>query len=162
MMKLTVYHGTDCLFQDIDLRKSLNKRDFGIGFYTTTIVAQAESWARSKKIRNHSKSAYVYVYEAEIQDMLSVHKHEGLTAEWLEMVKNNRTYGGLQHGYDIVIGPVANDDTMVTVNRFVQGIYTVEEAIRRLSFSQVNDQVTFHTEQTVKCLKLARRYKLEQ
>lgn len=81
MMKLTVYHGTDCLFQDIDLRKSLSKRDFGIGFYTTTIVAQAESWARSKKIRNHSKSAYVYVYEAEIRDMLSVHKHEGLTVE---------------------------------------------------------------------------------
>ena len=57
-----------------------------------------------------------------------------------------------------MIGPVAYDDTMVTVNRFVQGIYTAEEAINRLRFSKANDQVTFHTEQAVKCLKLAKRY----
>lgn len=116
MMKLTVYHGTDCLFQDIDLGKSLGRRDFGIGFYTTTIAAQAESWARSKKARNHSQTAYVYVYKAEIPQELSVHKYEGLTMEWLEMVKDNRKYGGTQHDYDIMVGPVANDDTMLTVN----------------------------------------------
>lgn len=160
MMKFTVYHGTDCLFKEIDLHKSIGRRDFGIGFYTTTIAAQAESWARSKKIRNHSESAYVYVYEVEIPDELSVHKYEGLSIEWLEMVRDNRKYGGIQHGYDIMIGPVANDDTMVTVNRFVQGIYTAEEAISRLRFSKVNDQITFHTEQAVKCLKLVRRYQV--
>lgn len=159
-MKITVYHGTDCLFQEIDLHKSIGRRDFGTGFYTTTISSQAESWARSKKIRNHSDSAYVYVYEAEIRDGLSVCRYEGLTTEWLEMVKNNRKYGGLQHGYDIMIGPVANDDTMVTVNRFVQGIYTAEEAIRRLRYSKANDQVAFHTEQAVNCLKLIRRYQV--
>ncbi|MDO4336765.1 MAG: DUF3990 domain-containing protein [Eubacteriales bacterium] len=161
MIKLTVYHGTDCIFKDIDLYKSTGRRDFGRGFYTTTIAAQAESWARSKKIRNKSKSAYVYVYEAEIPDDLSVHKYEGLTTEWLEMVRDNRKNGGIQHDYDIMIGPVANDDTMVTVNRFVEGIYTAEEAISRLRFSKANDQVTFHTEQAVKCLKLVRRYQVE-
>lgn len=160
MKKLTVYHGTDCLFQEIDLRKSLGRRDFGIGFYTTTIAAQAESWARSKKIRNGSKAAYVYVYEAEIPDRLSVHKYEGLTEEWLRMVRDNRKHGGVQHDYDIMIGPVANDDTMVTVNRYVQGIYTAEEAIRRLQFSRANDQVTFHTKRAVECLKLVRRYQV--
>lgn len=160
MIKMTVYHGTDCIFQDIDLHKSIGGRDFCIGFYTTTIAAQAESWARSKKIRNKSKFAYVYVYEAEIPDDLSVHKYEGLTTEWLEMVRDNRKNGGIQHDYDIMIGPVANDDTMVTVNRFVQGIYTAEEAISRLRFSKANDQVTFHTEQAVKCLKLVRRYQV--
>lgn len=89
-----------------------------------------------------------------------MHKYEGLTTEWLEMVRDNRKNGGIQHDYDIMIGPVANDDTMVTVNRFVQGIYTAEEAISRLRFSKANDQVTFHTEQAVKCLKLVRRYQV--
>lgn len=160
MMKLTLYHGTDCLFEDIDLSKSRGRRDFGTGFYTTTLAPQAESWARSKKIRNHSKAAYVYVYEAEIPDDLSVHKFEGLTTEWLEMVRDNRKYGGIQHNYDILIGPVANDDTMVTVTRYVQGIYTAREAIDRLRFSRANDQVTFHTERAVKCLKFVRRYQV--
>ena len=38
MKRLTVYHGTDCLFDKINLKKSLNRRDFGIGFYTTTFI----------------------------------------------------------------------------------------------------------------------------
>ena len=145
MTKLTLYHGTDCLFDNIDIRKSIGKRDFGTGFYTTTIASQAESWARSKKIRHHSQTAYVYVFEAELPEELSVCKYEDLALEWLEMVKVNRKFGGTQHNYDIVIGPVANDDTMVTVNRYVQGVYTAEEAIRRLKYFKANDQVSFHT-----------------
>lgn len=160
MKKYTLYHGTDCFFKHIDLNKSIDKRDFGIGFYTTTIAAQAESWARSKKIRNHSKTAYVYVYEAEIPDNLSVHEYDSLSIEWLEMVKCNWKYGSIQHNYDIVIGPVANDDTMVTINRYVQGIYTAEEAVKRLRFSRANNQVSFHTIQAIKCLKPIRRYQI--
>ena len=76
------------------------------------------------------------------------------------MVKANRKQGRIQHNYDIMIGPVANDNTMVTVNRFVQGIYTADEAIDRLRFSVVNDQVSFHTEKAVSCLRLARRYQV--
>lgn len=160
MIRLTLYHGTDCYFDDIRLDKSIGRRDFGVGFYTTTIASQAESWAKSKKIRNHSEAAYVYVYEAEIADDLSIQKYEGLTVEWLEMIRDNRKYGGVQHKYDVMIGPVANDDTMVTVNRYVQGIYTAKEAINRLRFSQANNQVAFHTERAVKCLKLVRRYQV--
>lgn len=45
-MIITLYHGTVSLFDVIDINKSENYRDFGKGFYTTTIAAQAESWAR--------------------------------------------------------------------------------------------------------------------
>lgn len=38
-MKITLYHGTDCLFETVKIEKSANYRDFGIGFYTTTIAA---------------------------------------------------------------------------------------------------------------------------
>lgn len=43
MMELILYHGTDHLFQEIDLGKSVGRRDFGIGFYTTTIAALSSS-----------------------------------------------------------------------------------------------------------------------
>ena len=36
-MKMTLYHGTDCLFKKIELYKSDNYMDFGKGFYTTTM-----------------------------------------------------------------------------------------------------------------------------
>ncbi|MCD7783965.1 MAG: DUF3990 domain-containing protein [Oscillospiraceae bacterium] len=161
MTKLTLYHGTDSDFETIDLSKSLEKRDFGTGFYTTTISSQAERWALNKKVRNTSEHAYVYVYEAGIPDALSLKSFDGLSLEWLEMIRTNRQLGGIQHGYDIVIGPVANDDTMLTVNRFIQGIYTAEEALERLRFSKANDQVSFHTEAAVSCLKLVRRYQVD-
>ena len=160
-MIITLYHGTDCLFDAIDINKSANYRDFGKGFYTTTIAAQAESWARSKKLRNGSKTAYVYVYTMELSDDLAVKEFDGLSEEWLEMIKVNRRYGGIQHNFDVVIGPVANDDTRVTVARYMQGIYTTEEALRRLAYSAANDQVSFHTVRAIQRLHLARRYTVE-
>lgn len=160
-MKITLYHGTDCLFGEVDIEKSANYRDFGKGFYTTTIAAQAESWARSKKLRNGSQTAYVYVYTIESIDNLNVRKFEGLSKEWLEMIRLNRRCGGVQHAFDVVMGPVANDDTRVTVARYMQGVYTAEEAIRRLAYSKANDQVTFHTLQAVQRLHFVRRYTVE-
>ena len=37
-----LYHGTNIRFDNIDLSRSKDKRDFGKGFYTTTIFEQAE------------------------------------------------------------------------------------------------------------------------
>lgn len=137
---------------------SAERRDSGKGFYTTTISAQAERWAANKRIRDNEPYAFVYVYEVLIPATLKVKKYDGLSEEWLKMVRKNREWGGVQHDYDIVIGPVANDDTMLTVSRYIQGIYSVEEAIERLRFSNVNDQVFFHSEEAIKCLSRVRRY----
>ena len=83
MDKLILYHGTDCLFDAIDLGASKNNRDFGRGFYTTTIPSQAESWAASMKVRRHGENAYVYEYEFDPCQGLKTLKFSGLTIEWL-------------------------------------------------------------------------------
>lgn len=160
MKKLILYHGTDCLFDKIDLKKSIAKRDFGVGFYTTTIAAQAESWAKNKMLRNASENAFVYVYELTLSEELSIQEFEGLSTEWLEMIKANRTLGGIQHDFDIMIGPVANDNTMVTVSRYIGGIYTAQEAIERLNYSAANNQVSFHTQKALEYLTQIRRYRV--
>ena len=157
-MRLLLYHGSDCAFDEIDLKRSQPKRDFGVGFYTTTIATQAENWARSKKNRNLAEHAVVQVYEAELCDELRIKAYEGMTEEWLETIRRNRLQDGVQHSYDVMIGPAANDNTMMTVSRYLQGIYTVDEAIERLRYSKANDQISFHTERAVRCLRLVRRY----
>ena len=161
-MKMMLYHGTDCIFEKIELEKSIGHRDFGIGFYTTTISAQAESWARSKKLRNDSQKAFVYVYEADFpENKLKNKQFEGLSVEWLNMVRDNRKHGRCQHNYDIMIGPVANDNTMLTVTRYIQGAYTAEEALARLAYAKANDQVSFHTEKALEHIHFVRRYSVE-
>lgn len=161
-MKMMLYHGSDCLFDKIELNKSIGKRDFGVGFYTTTISSQAENWARIRKIRNNSENAYVYVYEADYpDDALSVKKFEGLTIEWLNTVRDNRKMGGIRHTYDIMMGPVANDNTMLTVTRYIQGLYSAEEALKRLAYFKVNDQVSFHSDKALNYVHFVRRYIVE-
>ncbi|MCL2232160.1 MAG: DUF3990 domain-containing protein [Treponema sp.] len=45
--KVILYHGSNHNFDEIDLSKSKDRRDFGKGFYTTTISEQAEDWAQT-------------------------------------------------------------------------------------------------------------------
>ena len=47
--------------------------------------------------------------------VLNVKRFDALSEEWLEFIKENRSKGGLQHKYDVIIGPVADDNTMETV-----------------------------------------------
>ena len=55
----------------------------------------------------------------------------------------------MQHDYDVVIGPVADDNTMETVQLYMANILTAEEAVERLRYNKVNNQVSFHTERAL-------------
>jgi hypothetical protein len=154
---LSLYHGTNERFAIIDLSKSRNKRDFGRGFYTTTIKTQAADWARSLVARRDYGKPYVMEFTLQLSDSLNclrVLNFDSLSREWLEFVKNNRMLGGCIHDYDIVLGPVANDNTMPTIIRYINGEYTAAEAIERLRYMDVSDQVSFHTEKALRCLEL--------
>ena len=155
--RLILYHGSNHDFDTIDLSKSKDKRDFGRGFYTTTIRQQAEDWASSLFDRYKGDGIFVYEMEFELPGSLSVKTYEGLSEEWLLMVQKNRTLGGIQHNYDIVQGPVANDKTARAIALYIAGVINADEAIRRLKFNQVNNQVSFHTPAAISCLRMLRK-----
>ena len=157
MGKLTLYHGSNQLFDNVDLSKSKDNRDFGRGFYLTTLITQATAWAENMYIRYGGKGKYVYVYNFEEINTLITKQFDGLSREWLEMIKENRVKGGIQHKYDVVCGPVANDNTMRTIALYIAGIYTEEMALERLRFFCANDQVSLHTEEALKYLTFAGR-----
>ncbi|MGN0356584.1 MAG: DUF3990 domain-containing protein [Blautia sp.] len=155
--ELILYHGTCYEFKEIDLRKSHNRRDFGKGFYTTIIQSQSQEWAYRLSLREKKPKYYVYEYLFEESQILKVKRFDALNEEWLEFIKENRIKGGLQHNYDVVIGPVADDNTMETIQLYIANILTASEAVERLRYSKINNQVSFHTEKALKCLQLVRR-----
>ena len=65
--------------------------------------------------------------------------------------------GGIQHHYDVVIGPVADDRTMETIQLYISDILTADEAVERLRYNQVNNQVSFHSQKALGCLHFVRR-----
>jgi len=156
--KLILYHGSNCNFDEVDISKSKDKRDFGKGFYTTTLREQAEDWAEALFDRYKGDGVFIYELELELAGELSVKKYDGLSEEWLLMVQKNRTLGGIQHKFDIVQGPVANDKTARTIALYIAGIIDANEAIKRLQFNKVNDQVSLHTLAALSHLKIIRKY----
>lgn len=154
-----LYHGSNRMFDEVLLSKSRNRRDFGCGFYTTTIREQAEDWANSLHDR-YGGEKRLYIFDFEQDDSLKIKIFEGLTIEWLEMIKDNRTIGGVSHAFDIVIGPVANDNTMPTIALYVDGTISAEAAIIQLEYFKANDQVSFHTERALQRLSLIERVSL--
>ena len=155
--ELVVYHGTCSEFEKINLNKSHNRRDFGKGFYTTILQSQSKEWAYRLSLREKQNDYYVYEFLFEEVPALKVKRFDRLNDEWLEFIKKNRSKGGLQHDYDVVIGPVADDNTMETVQLYMANILTAEEAVERLRYNKVNNQVSFHTEKALQYVKLVRR-----
>lgn len=150
--ELIVYHGSNVLFNKIDLSKSHNRRDFGKGFYCTILEEQSAEWAKRLYLRNFTGGRYVYQYIFTQNDNIKVKRFIGMNKEWLEFIKENRLKGGVQHDFDVVIGPVADDNTMETVQLYIAGIIDAEEAIKRLQYSKINNQISFHTERALKYL----------
>lgn len=159
--ELVVYHGSCWDFTEIDLSKSYNRRDFGKGFYTTILKLQSEEWAYRLSLREKKEKYFVYEFLFNESDTLKVKRFDSLNKEWLEFIKENRSKGGLQHGYDVVIGPVADDRTMETVQLYIADILTAEEAVERLKYNKPNNQISFHTKRALKYLKFVGRESYE-
>jgi hypothetical protein len=43
--------------------------------------------------------------------------------EWLDFILMCREKGGIPHEYDVVIGPTADDDTMLCLRTYWDGLY---------------------------------------
>jgi hypothetical protein len=153
---MKLFHGSNQCFDEILLSKSKDRRDFGKGFYTTTLAEQAESWAGNLQLR-FGGIKYLYQFEFLSGEGLKIKQFDGLNEEWLEFIRLNRTAKGTPHHFDIVQGPVANDDTIETIFAYIRGLYSVEEALRRLQYRKANDQISFHTEIALHRLTLIKR-----
>jgi hypothetical protein len=154
---MKLYHGSNCDFTTVDLSKSKEKRDFGKGFYLTTLQNQAKDWAETLFDRYGGNGVFVYEFEFEIKDDLALKNFDGLTEEWLIFIKDNRIKGGLQHNFDIVQGVVVNDKTNRTLALFVEGIYTVKMALKKLRGNKLNNQISIHTQRALNCLTLTNK-----
>ncbi|GHV41592.1 hypothetical protein FACS1894187_23410 [Synergistales bacterium] len=66
MSHIALSHGSNIDFDSVDLAKSRDKRDFGRGFYMTTLREQATHWAQNMYVRHGGPGRFVYEFELEI------------------------------------------------------------------------------------------------
>lgn len=145
---MILYHGSNIAVAEPRIIVSNRALDFGAGFYTTSSLAQAQRWAELQAKRRRSGAPIVSSYEVDEMDLateLAVVRFADANADWLRFVVSNRTasYAGKKH--DLVIGPVANDNTMPVINDFMSGSIDERTALVLLKPQKLADQYAFLT-----------------
>ena len=156
MIKL--YHGSDTEIVKVDLSHSLYNKDFGKGFYLSDDVEQAWSFARYKAAKPKSSSKKAIVTEFLFDDRLftdgslRVLRFEGYSLEWVSFIKANRR--DRNKDYDIVIGPIANDDVRTQFVKHMLGEITELELMESLKWKRCTFQYCFISDEAVSSLKV--------
>jgi len=152
-----LYHGTDSSFKLPDLKMSLEGKDFGKGFYLTKEKAQSRKFAKTKGLRNSKNVVYVNTYFLFNLDTLKIHIFDNVDKEWFDCVVSNRTKKASKWDkYDVLIGKIADDNTMITINAYIDGLYgkvgtdaAIKTAIALLKPEKLKDQICFKTSKAI-------------
>ena len=155
---MLIYHGSNFAVPEPRIFSSNRLLDFGKGFYTTSSLEQAKRWAQRVSERRKSKEQIINVYEfdsSRAEEEIKIKHFDSPTDEWLSFVTACRSGKETSHGYDIVMGPVANDNVYATIQLYETGLLSQAETIVRLKVEKIFDQILFHTEQSLQyCIYL--------
>ena len=156
---IILYHGSNVEINKIDLSKSKIGKDFGKGFYLNPNFDQAYKMAVRAKNINKEGSEIVSSFEFDddilTKSELNVKIFANYSKEWADFVvanRNNKLEMPL-HSYDIVIGPIANDNVGTQIYRYSRGFIDINKLIAELKFEESAIQYFFGTEKAIKLLK---------
>jgi len=149
---LNIYHGSDVVVEKPKILQSTRLLDFGIGFYITSNKEQAVRWAEKVSLRNNTGKKFLSVYTFDLEKSkkeFNVIEFTSADEKWLDFITANRSGKEISEEYDIVIGPVADDNVYLTVKLFETGVLDKEEALKRLKIEKLFNQLLFHTEKAL-------------
>lgn len=152
---MILYHGSNVAVENPELLKIYRALDFGRGFYTTTDMGQAQKWAKRTALRLQENQSFVTVYEVDEHKIKELRflQFDTPNLEWLRFVVQNRTRQLLKDEWDIVKGPVADDQTALVIDLYLDGMFNEEDAINRLLPQKLKDQYTFKTDRAIDLLR---------
>ena len=158
---MRLYHGSNMAITDIDLSRCRPNKDFGLGFYLSPDKTAAEKMAH-RTVKRFGGSPYVMTYDFNDADLerFTLRRFEKPSVEWAMFVMANRRgvidaqEHNLDNKFDVVVGPIANDDLALLFRQFSRGLLTVEMLMREMQYKELTVQYSFHTQQVVSLLKL--------
>jgi hypothetical protein len=176
---MKLFHGSNMLVELPELRPIIRREDFGVGFYATSLVNQAQLWA-DRKAAKDAGSPIVTVYEYLKEEAKALTKNtdftiktfEGTSESWLDFVigyrhkspnpryreykEDNMTVlykGDKHHTFDIVIGEVADDTVFNAIDDYEHKRIDKKKLLSLLKTKQLNDQYAFFTDKSLQCIK---------
>lgn len=162
---MRLFHGSNVAIDMIDFTKCRPYKDFGKGFYLTTIKEQAEKMAtRVARIYGGYPCVTVFDFDESALIVTDINNRvfQTPTKDWALFVINNRNRNyqpisnlecNLDNKYDLVIGPIANDDLALLFRQFSNGLIGVDTLVKEMEYKKLTGQYSFHTDKAIQYLK---------
>lgn len=113
---MKLYHSSTVAVSNPDTLHSRDYLDFGKGFYLTSIYEQAVKYAQRFVRRNREAWLNSYEFDCDL-NRWKLLQFDSYDREWLQFVAKCRA-GKDDTDYDIVIGGIANDRVIQTLDRY--------------------------------------------
>lgn len=149
---MEIYHSSYISVELPDISHSRDFLDFGKGFYLTTLYDQAVKYAQRFKRRKRQAWLSTYEFEFNHEDW-KILQFDSYDRDWLQFVMNCRR-GEDNSDYDLVIGGIANDQVIQTVERYFAGEISEDDALGLLKYEKPNIQYCIRSQRMLEeCLK---------
>ncbi|MBD5531141.1 MAG: DUF3990 domain-containing protein [Lachnospiraceae bacterium] len=140
-----IFHGSNMVVEKPRIMIDGHYKDFGYGFYCTKLEKQARRWALTKR-GDSVVNRYIYTQNDNLKSLI----FEQMTQDWLQFVVNCRR--GIEHQYDIVEGPMADDQIWDYVEDFTEGNISEAAFWELVKFKYPTHQIVFCTEAALQTL----------
>lgn len=160
---MRIYHGSNVVVNRPEILEEQRMLDFGKGFYTTKNEEQAQRWAQKVSARRNSNKGCISAYEFDYENAskeLDIIRFETADEKWLEFVCSCRKGEDFPKNYDMVFGPVADDNVYETVQLYELGVLKTAEALERLKIEKLYNQILFHSEKSLNYCSYIESYEI--
>ncbi|MDR2345049.1 MAG: DUF3990 domain-containing protein [Planctomycetaceae bacterium] len=157
---MKVYHGSYLKIDKIDLNICEPHKDFGQGFYVTSIYTQAVKWANRIGRKHHTNGVvteFTFFENAFTNKKYNVLRFYDYNETWLDFVVSNRDFNSPvpAHYYDIVEGPVADDQVTARIDVYLRGDIVKKDFLDELHYHEPTHQICFCTVKSLLMLEQA-------
>ncbi len=149
---MILYHGSNVVVSKPRLIHQNRFLDFGFGFYTTTNRGQAIAFADKVYRRRREGGKIVNIYELDEETAFkecSVLHFDAPNEAWLDFVSENRSGHYDEQEYELIYGPVANDDVYTTFTLYSAGALTKEQTLEALKIKKLYNQLVLTSEKAL-------------
>jgi hypothetical protein len=145
---MKLYHASNCVTTHPDVYHSRDYLDFGKGFYLTSLRDQAQNYAR--RFTRRGGTAYVneFDFDDSILEVCRLLQFDAYDEAWLDFILACRT-GADTTDWDVIVGGIANDKVFRTVDLYLSGDLSKDEALGRLKYERPNNQLCIRSQSVI-------------
>lgn len=148
---MKLFHSSNIIVEHPDISYSREFLDFGKGFYMTSLEEQAVSYGN--RFIRREVDAWLNVYELDFMpEAWKILKFDHYDIDWLTFVTRCRK-GDDDSDFDMIIGGIANDKVVRTLDLYFNGDISAETAIGKLKYEKPNNQYCIRSQRMIEqCL----------